>query len=673
VVRVPVGRGCRYVPRQVTQQYRLLGRLETGELAELYRAERDQQSVVIKLFHPRTSEVAYAQAVAETTRLLNLVTHPGVAHVLDIGLVKHRLAVVREDAGRFNLGTALQRLTTKEVLLAPALALTWVVELLELVHQAHEAGVVHGALTPGNVMLTPEGRPAVCDFGALAALNASPMLKKNFGARGRNNYRAPEVTQNEAVSVQSDLYSLGAITYELLTLREPGAATISTRRDLVPAPSRLDRRINSRLDPIVLRAIEAAPSRRFRTCADFANALRDFLSNNGGLPSKEDLKRFTSELFPKEVNPDAMGPVPFAERFRLTEVDGAELEESDERSMVVMARKAFSGGEVDHLAETNQALPAFADFVPEVVPPPRSDRKETEEVAAIEPDVAPKRSIRNLVPMPEPEERDRVSEISWDAPPSVQPIARKVELVQANAAAVMKRVRVMETVDQKPQTHEPLQAQAQAQAPAPVAKPPKSSRSPLITDPDAMAYAMTPADSQPIGEVRIRDEDGKLRRMITEERTLEAARKQRAKMTALAGMFALVGLIIFAAAFWMRANGYLPGGAPKPQRPIPQLPKPVEPRPAPKGAEPVVPVAPKVECYAPPPKKGAALLTIVKKGAVKVELDGELLCDLDKVPVKPGMHKVTITDLKSGLKEDQKIKLNPGANTKLEAFLKGTK
>ena len=148
----------------MTQQYRLLGRLETGELAELYRAERDlDQKVVIKLFHPRTSEVAYAQAVAETARLLNNVTHPGVAHVLDIGLVNHRLAVVREDTGRFNLGTALQRLNTKEVLLAPALALTWVIELLELVHQAHEAGVVHGALTPGNVMLTPEGRPAVCD------------------------------------------------------------------------------------------------------------------------------------------------------------------------------------------------------------------------------------------------------------------------------------------------------------------------------------------------------------------------------------------------------------------------------------------------------------------------------------------------------------------------------
>ena len=628
----------------MTQQYRLLGRLETGELAELYRAERDHdEKVVIKLFHPRTSDVGYAQAVAETARLLNNVHHPGVAHVLDIGLIKHRLAVVREDPSRFNLGTALQRLTTKEVLLAPTLALTWVIELLELVHEAHQAGVVHGALTPGNVMLTPDGRPAVCDFGALAALNSSPALKKNFGARGRNNYRAPEVTQNEAMTVQSDLYSLGAITYELLTLREPGAATMSTRRDVVPAPSRLDRRINSRLDPIILRAIEAAPQRRFKSCADLAGALRDFLAQNGGLNSREDLKRFTSELFPKEVNADAMGPVPFAERFSLKEVSGVDLEENDERSMVVMVRKAFSGGEVDHQAETSEALPAFADFKPD---DGKADRRATEEL---------------------PESRDRSAPISWDAPPSSEPIARRVELVQANAAAVMKRVRVMEDFAKVNDTQETIEP------PEPAPPKAKPARLPLPTDPEAASYAMTPADSQPMNQLLVKEANGKMRRMITEERSLEAARRQRVKMTALAGTFALIGLLIFAAAFWMRRNGYLPGDPPKVTRPLPARLEPRPPPPRPIEAVKPPPPAPKVECYDPPPKKGAGFLTVTKKAPVKVELDGELLCDHDKVAVKPGFHRVTITDLKTGLKEDQRIKFTPGANTRLEGFVKGAK
>lgn len=651
----------------MTQQYRLLGRLETGELAELYRAERGaDEKVVIKLFHPRTSEVAYAQAVAETQRLLANVMHPGVSHVLDIGLVKHRLAVVREDSGRFNLGTALQRLNTKEVLLALPLALTWVIELLELVHQAHDAGVVHGALTPGNVMLTPDGRPAVCDFGALQALNASAVLKKNFGARGRNNYRAPEVTQSESVTVQSDLYSLGAITYELLTLREPssGAATMSTRRDPVPPPSRLDRRINARLDPIILRAIEHAPQRRYRSCADFANAIRDFLSNNGGLPSKDDLKRFINELFPKEVNADAMGPVPFAERFGLTEVSGVELEENDERSMVILARKAFSGGEADHTAETNESLPAFADFKPEPTYPMRaqSDRRETEEIAQVEQG-----------------EADRVSSLSWDAPPSTEPVARRAE-VGSNNAAVMKRLKVKEDFEQLPRTDDTIETPE-----LPPAKPKPPGRQPVTTTPDAPAagssdsYAATPAESQPLAQQQVRDSDGKLRRMITEERNIEAARKQRAKMMVLAATFLVIGLVIFASAFWMRRNGLLPGGEPPPSkfaRPLPPVPppRPVDPRPPPKVADPVKPppVPARVPCYDPPPKKGAALLTVVtKKGAYRFELDGEALCDLDKVPVKPGAHKLTFTDLKTGQKNVQPLKLAPGANFKFDPDAKG--
>ena len=645
----------------MTLQYRLSGRLETGELAELYRAERDlDEKVVIKLFHPRTSEVAYAKAVAGTARLLTDVRHPGVAHVLDIGLVKQRLAVVREDVGRFNLGTALQRLTTKEVLLAPALALTWVIELLELVHEAHEAGVVHGALTPGNVMLTHDGRPAVCDFGALQALNASPNLKKNFGPRGRNNYRAPEVSQNEAVSVQSDLYSLGAITYELLTLREPGAATMSTRRDVVPPPSRLDRRINSRLDPIVLRAIEAAPGRRFKSCADFANALRDFLSNNGGLPSKEDLKRFTNELFPKEVNADAMGPVPFADKFALAEVDGAELEHgNDERSMVLMARKAFSGGEADHMAETSEALPQFEEFNPHtVVAAPRgNDRRSTDLMPALE------------VAVETPP-----ASISWDAPPSSMPVAKRVEVL-ANAAGVMKRVRMMEDFEQ-PSPSNDTQESAQLVVPAPLPLPKKSSRSPVAMTTDADAYAASPAESQPLNEAKVRDADGKMRRMITEERSLEASRNQRVKMTILAATFALIGLVIFAAAFWMRSNGYLPGGAEratrtpvvlKPSPPEQPNPRPIEiPRPSPTPA-------PKVDCYDPPPKKGAGMLTVTKKGSVKVELDGELLCDLDKVAVKPGPHKLTVTDLKTGVPQTTPFKAAAGATFKFEAISKGAK
>src|SRR5574337_129314 len=130
--------------------YRLTGRLEAGDLAELFRAEREDVNgptpVVVKLFHPRTTDPGYASDIADTEQKLAGEFHSGIAHVIDIGLVKQRLAIVREDKGGFALGQALQRLNTKEVLLSMPLALSYVLGLLELMQLAHDNGVVHGAL-----------------------------------------------------------------------------------------------------------------------------------------------------------------------------------------------------------------------------------------------------------------------------------------------------------------------------------------------------------------------------------------------------------------------------------------------------------------------------------------------------------------------------------------------
>ena len=285
--------------------YRLTGRLEQSQLADLFRGERVEanEPVVLKLFHLKTSDAAYAKVVADTSRQLRGVTHQGVAHVLEVGLVDGHLAIVRQDTGKYTLGLVLQRLNTREVHLPPALALTLALELLGAVTAAHDAGVVHGALTPGNILLGEDGRVSVADFGALSALQASPPLKKSFAARGRSSYRAPELGAGDAPTVASDLYALGAIIYEVLTLREAstGTSTISTRSERLPPPSRLVRRLHSRVDPVIMRALETSPTRRHRSCAEFAEGLRDFLAASGGIPPREDLKKFVGELFPNEV------------------------------------------------------------------------------------------------------------------------------------------------------------------------------------------------------------------------------------------------------------------------------------------------------------------------------------------------------------------------------------
>ncbi len=368
----------------MSPSYRLTGRLEAGDLAELYKASQEPGgAVVVKLFHPKTSDPGYARALAETSRVLNRLKHPGIVHYVDIGFVSERLAVVREHVDGYTLGTALQRLLTKEVLLPTPIALYLVIQLMELVQKAHEAGVIHGAITPGNLMLSREGAAGICDFGALSALMAVPELKRGFAPRGRSAYRAPEVTRGEEPTTISDIYSLGAIAYELLTLREAvvTGGGISTRNAGLPAPSRLDRRINSRLDPIILRALEPLPSRRYRSAGEFAMGLRNFLSSSGGLPGQEELRRFVRELVPNEVNLSALGPVPFSEPFRLTAVSGAEIAhlraEPLEASVVTRPSFSRSLSQEEARAVSEATLPRIED--------PRADKSGAQESTQLVP------------------------------------------------------------------------------------------------------------------------------------------------------------------------------------------------------------------------------------------------------------------------------------------------
>jgi len=348
--------------------YRLLGQIETGELADLYAARSDSgQALAVKLFHPNTSDVRYAQALADTARKLQAVASSGLARYVEFGLLKDRLAVVREDVDGVTLGHALQRLSTREVLLQPEVALALFIEILESVQPAHDAGVVHGALTPGNVLLGADGHPVVTDFGALSALQAVPALKRVFPARGRSAYRAPEVGRGEPPTEMSDLYSLGAIGYELLTLREAqlGPPGVSTRRDAPPPPSRVDRRLNARLDPILLRALEPIPSRRYRSSGEFSSAIRNFLANNGGMPLREDIQKAIREL---SAGRPALGPAPFTD-FTLVEVDGAGLPPLHELSLVLQVRPGFSKSGVELAlvedAKTQEAKPAFEEYKPD--------------------------------------------------------------------------------------------------------------------------------------------------------------------------------------------------------------------------------------------------------------------------------------------------------------------
>lgn len=686
--------------------YRLTGRIETGELAELYEGlQLPATEVVVKLFHPKTSDPAYALDLAETTRQLQGVRHPGILHVVDIGVVRQRLAVVREDVEGFTLGLALQRLHTKEVVLPPAVALLIVIQLLEAVQQAHEAGVLHGGLTPGNVVLARDGTPAVCDFGALRALLAVPQLRRAFG-KGRGTYRAPEVTRGEAFTEQSDLYSLGAIAYELLTQREPvvgGGGGVSTRRaEGLPPPSRLDRRINSRLDPLILRALDANPQRRFRSCGEFAASLRNFLAAGGGMPGADDVSRFVGELFPNEVSLAGMvGPAPFKETFTLEPISGAEMDDlhAEEPEASIIQRAPFSRSltEEESGADTqDSAGPAFEEYRPEDYEP---------EAAA--PLTRTRAPVKKDAPVGEGETTGPGQagplERGWEAPPGAAPPKPRRQLVPQGGASGQQPTRVgarnarIRSVEDfsgpgPSEDDEELSVSvstsgrravrprrpAAERAPRPLPEPfPASAR---VGAKERDDIALPPPSGPALSEAQ---------RSVTVEQDLSRLHRRRGRMGAIAGVLALVGVFSFAVAAWKL------GG--QPETPAPVDPAPAAEAPVPEAAqgptEPV-PIQPPTTNSAPtepvrhavaeeaapaaededlpeaklPPKSQRAYLTISSNAPARVYIDGERVgrqAPLSRLPIKAGTRLIRLVSITTGEAQDSELRFARGQHRKL--------
>jgi serine/threonine-protein kinase len=595
--------------------YRLIGRLEQGELADLFRAERAQsrERVVIKLFHPRTTDAAYAKVVADMARALRPLEHQRIAHVLEVGLVQQRLAIVREDVGRYSLGLVLQRLNTREVVLPPALALTFVLELLEVLGAAHEQGVVHGALTPGNVLVGDDGRPSLAEFGALAALQASEVLRTTFAGRGRTSYRAPELKTAAALpTVAADVYAVGAMTYELLTLREAsmGNAAMSTRGERLPPPSRLVRRLHARIDPVIMRALEPTPGRRHRSCAEFADGLRDFLSSQGGIPPREELGKFVGELFPNEVAATHLGPVPFEAPFSLEPLeDVAPIEAAP---IEVRERAPFSGGEVDARTPTSDGLPVFE--------PDAEVETAAEKTQPGVPAVAPARTP------------------TWEAPKGPMPVAHAQD-EGASPDVMKRRVRSLEAFDE------------------PDGKPVEPRRQPLKREQEAKRTIVTFAvPFKRDGDPEVPD----LAKML-------ARSKRQARVVSIIGTIVLTATIMGMGVGWYRSTpnpratfiSYLPvpiqreldlklqPGPPPGPAPINKVVLPIFPEPKPLPVQPVdTPSKPKKEsCYDAPDKGRTAQFTVSSKRKVRVEIDGVLLCgSAASVVVSAGRHTVRFVD-----------------------------
>lgn len=270
--------------RPTVPGYEITGTLGRGGMGVVYKARhiRLNRVVALKMIlagaHASPDDLARFQNEAEAVASLQ---HPGIVQIYEIG--EHEglpfFALEYVEGGCLSLRIAGEPQPPREAAqLTEAMA--------RAIHVAHRAGVVHRDLKPANVLLTDDGRPKITDFGLAKRTDADVTQTRPGAILGTPSYMAPEqaLGKSDQVGVRSDVYSLGAILYEILTGRPPFRAatpveTLAQVGNDEPVPPRqLNSKIPIDIETIVLKCLQKDPRRRFETAESLADDLRRFLA-----------------------------------------------------------------------------------------------------------------------------------------------------------------------------------------------------------------------------------------------------------------------------------------------------------------------------------------------------------------------------------------------------------
>ncbi len=263
----------------------LIGR---GGMADVHAGfdTRLGREVAIKILRSELArDPSFLQRFRREAQAAAGLNHPSIVAVFDSGEDVHSDQHGIQSIQPFIVmeyvhGTTLRERLSEHGVLDPLRACEIMAQVLRALEYSHRHGIVHRDIKPGNVMVTPTGVAKVMDFGIARAIADTAATMTNTSiVIGTAQYLSPEQAQGGEVDARSDIYSAGALLYELITGRTPfiGESPVSIAYQHVSEPpqppSMFSPEVPASLDSVVLHSLIKEPDQRYQTAADFADDL----------------------------------------------------------------------------------------------------------------------------------------------------------------------------------------------------------------------------------------------------------------------------------------------------------------------------------------------------------------------------------------------------------------
>ena len=256
--------------------YHLIRLIGSGGMGAVYLAERRggeiEQHVAVKLLRADRHRHAWRERFLRERQLLASLQHPSIVHVIDAGHTEdERPYLVME----YVQGVKIDEFA-KDIDVRARLRLF--LRVCEGVAHAHRRLVIHRDLKPSNILVDASGQPKLLDFGIAKLLDDTGDLTQTLDRLLTPKYASPEQLAGAAQTTATDIYSLGAVLYKLLTGTAPREGHTATANSEILPPSRLNPDVPIDLDYIVAMALRTEPDDRYVSVDEFAADIRAALA-----------------------------------------------------------------------------------------------------------------------------------------------------------------------------------------------------------------------------------------------------------------------------------------------------------------------------------------------------------------------------------------------------------